>query len=174
MIQFKCRRAFVPSHWRPARIASPADSGQVEGCLFPRKPSPISAKEERWRLSGLSGLDGLYGPCGLYGLGGGWTNMGRASGMLLDRRLLCSHSPGAAGRAPCLDRTCQIMGMTRRSQRPMALRIHRAGSIYPVAALFGVVCSTAARWLTGGLVWGSLGLKKRTNLEPFDGLAILG
>jgi len=46
------------------------------GQLFPRKPSPISAREERWRLDGLDGL------CGL---GVGWTNMGRESGMPLDR-----------------------------------------------------------------------------------------
>lgn len=66
----------MPSHWRPARVVSPADS------LFPRKPPPISAREERWRLDGLDGLYGLYGLCGL---GVGWTNMGRESGMPLDR-----------------------------------------------------------------------------------------
>lgn len=108
MIQFKCRRAFAPSHWRPARVAPPADS------LFPRKPSPISAREERWRLSGLSGLsdlDGLYGGrLGEYGACEWDAARSTASYVRIPR----------AGRAPCLDRTCQITGMTRRSQHPMA------------------------------------------------------
>ena len=64
------------------------------GQLFPRKPSPISAREERWRLDGLDGLDGLCG------LGVDWTNMGRESGMPLDRPPAMFASPGRACTLP--------------------------------------------------------------------------
>ena len=161
----------MPSHWRPARVASPADS------LFPRKPSPISAREERWRLSGLSGLDGLDGLDELYGLyGSGRT--GRIWGVRVGcrsiDRLLCSHSPGAAEHAPCLDRTCQIMGMTRRSQHPMApphppCWVHLPSGCALRRGLFHR--SAMADGRTGV---GVAGAEKEQIWSPFRGLAILG
>jgi hypothetical protein len=107
-------------------------------------------------------------------MGWGWT--GRIWGVRVGcrsiDRLLCSHP--RAGRAPCLDRTCQIMGMTRRSQHPMAPPHPPCWVQLPSGCALKCGLFHRSAMADGRTGVGVAGAEKEQIWSPFRELAILG